>query len=48
MSGDNGQPCLVPELTAKSLADVVPLAWTFALMWFSLYTVARRDLNLLG
>ena len=35
MRGDRGHPCLVPELTAKSVIDVVPLARTLALMWFT-------------
>jgi hypothetical protein len=36
----------VLELTGKSSMDVTPLAWTLALMRFSLRTMARRDLNL--
>jgi hypothetical protein len=38
----------VPELTAKSFLEVVPLAFTLALILLLQYTVLRSALNLSG
>jgi hypothetical protein len=46
MSGESRHPCLVPELTTKSFLEVVPLAFTLALILLLQYTVLRSALNL--
>ena len=48
ISGESGQPCLVPELMWQALSESLPLTLILALTWSFLYTVCTRDRNLAG